>query len=57
MKTLQNRHDLTVGQWAKIEPVITKMVDNWGGSNASDPRYYFRINFLLHFYLGINYYL
>ena len=38
MKTLQNRHDLTDKQWAKINPIILKRIGNWGGSNANDNR-------------------
>ena len=38
METLQNRHDLTDEQWAKIEPIIKEKLGNWGGSNANDNR-------------------
>jgi transposase len=38
MKNLQNRHDLNDNQWFKIEPIITKMLGKWGGSNAKDNR-------------------
>jgi transposase len=38
MQTLQNRHDLTDAQWAKLEPIILKRVVVWGGSNANDNR-------------------
>jgi transposase len=38
MGNLQNRHDLTDAQWAKIEPIIKKRLGNWGGANANDNR-------------------
>ena len=38
MNTLQNRHDLTDAQWAKLEPVIKNRIGDWGGSNANDNR-------------------
>ena len=38
METLQNRHDLTDKQWAKIEPIIKEKLGSWGGSNANDNR-------------------
>lgn len=38
MEKLQNRHDLSDNHWDKIAPIITKLVGNWGGSNANDNR-------------------
>lgn len=38
MNNLQNRHDLTDSQWAKVEPIIQEKLGNWGGSNAGDNR-------------------
>ena len=38
METLQNRHDLTDKQWAKIYPIIKAKLGTWGGSNANDNR-------------------
>ena len=38
METVQNRHDLTDKQWAKIEPIIKERIGNWGGANANDDR-------------------
>ena len=38
MENLQNRHDLTDMQWAKIEPIIIKKLDTRGGYNAGDNR-------------------
>ena len=38
MESLQNRHDLTDTQWAKIEPIIKARLGNWGGANANNDR-------------------
>ena len=38
MENLQNRHDLSESQWAKIEPIIKGRLGNWGGANAHDNR-------------------
>lgn len=38
MENLQNRHDLTDAQWAKIEPIINARLGAWGGANAGDNR-------------------
>jgi transposase len=38
MRDLQNRHDISDGQWAKIEPIIKERIGNWGGANANDDR-------------------
>jgi len=38
MENLQNRHDLTDKQWAKIEPIIIKKLDTRGGYNAGNNR-------------------
>jgi transposase len=38
MKNLQNRHDLTDKQWAKIEPIIKEKLEKRGGHNANDNR-------------------
>jgi len=38
MENLQNRHDLSDREWAKIEPIILAKLGNWGGANANDNR-------------------
>ena len=38
MENLQNRHDLSDAQWAKIEPIINERLGKWGGANANDNR-------------------
>ena len=38
MENLQNRHDLTDGQWEKLELILNGKLGNWGGSNHGDNR-------------------